>query len=421
MGGGCSSASGSKAQVTKVQVTKAQVNPDKEGVATCVNPSSGKEQGTNSMDQKGAGGTQDYNLSNGAWLARTYEEPLEPLLPIVDSHHHLFRNAMPAFLLENLQWKTTMFGPRTCLDKPYFVAELVADLIGNNVTHTVHVECGGFYDNGQDKKHLRCVGETRKLQQMADSAEAAFDGQPKVCAGIVAHADLTLPLEELIEQLDAHVAAGKNVCGVRDQVAFTEDTQIHSSTKDPHKLSALKQGLAELEKRNLAYDCFLYHLQLSQLAELAAECPGVTIVCNHAGMPLGVSTFRQKQEASGPSDAVVAEWQAGIRALSKCSNVVMKLGGMTMNVCGFDFAISKEAPSSEQVAEKLKPFYTFILNEFGAERCMFESNFPMDKGSCSYTVLWNAFKRITKQRHCSDEEMTALFSGTAKRVYKLSD
>lgn len=353
-------------------------------------------------------------LTHAQWLALVREEPLEPLLPIVDPHHHLFPSGMPPFLLSDKKWKSTMFGPRTCLDKPYLPQELVADIACNNVTHTIHVECGQFYD-ADSPQHLKCVGETRRLQQIADGAEMCM--LPRICAGIVAHGDLSMGTA-VGEQLDAHMTAGKNVRGVRDQVANAgDDEMVHNSSKDPQKLSdpKFREGLAELGKRRLIYDCFLYHLQLPQFAELAAAFPEVTMVCNHAGMPIGISTF-------GPltwEGKTAAQWRADITTLAKQPNVVMKLGGLTMSVCGFGFGDRPLPPSSEEVAAIVGPFYQFVIDAFGAERCMFESNFPMDKGSCSYTVLWNAFKRIAKGRGCTREEMTELFGGTAKRVYRL--
>lgn len=344
-----------------------------------------------------------------------------------------------------------MFGDRTCLEKPYFVQELVADLAYNNVTHTVHVECGQFYERAEGvPKHLQCVGETRRLQEVADGAAVCC--LPRVCGGIVAHADLDLGGAMVAEQLDGHLAAGRNVRGVRDQVAYAPlhaaaatapapaparapapDPGIHSATKDPFRLRdpAFREGLALLQARHLAYDCFLYHPQLPQLAELAEAFPGVTIVCNHAGMPLGICSYASESGTEGSEDHttpglswegdIATEWRAGVTEVARYPNVFMKLGGLTFPACGFGFDKRAKPPTSEELAGELAPWYNFVIDAFGAERCMFESNFPMDKGSCSYTVLWNAFKRIAAQRNCTEAEMTALFSGTAKRVYNLKD
>ena len=219
------------------------------------------------------------------------------------------------------------------------------------------------------------------------------------------------------EQLDAHIAAGANLRGVRDNAAASGDDGIFNSTKDTQKLSnpSFREGLAEVQARGLAYDCYLFHPQLAQFAELAAAFPKLTMVVNHVGGPLGVSTFAPLTW-DGP---VATEWRAGIQAVAAQSNVFVKLGGLTTPACGLGLSERAKPPTSEELAAVLAPYYNFVIDAFGVERCMFESNFPMDKASCSYTVLWNAFKRIAKQRGCTDAQMTALFSGTAKRVYRL--
>ncbi|CAN0020352.1 unnamed protein product [Heterosigma akashiwo] len=337
---------------------------------------------------------------------------------------------MPPFLLENEQWKNTMFGAggRTALCQPYMLQEYVADMAYNNVTHTIHVECGQFYNREESvAKHLQCVGETKRLQVIADAASILGSGFPLVCAGIIAHADMDIGEELLAAQLDAHIAAGKNVCGVRGQVAFAPeykgekaDSGIHNAVSDGHKLedAAFRKGLEVLQSKNLVFDCFLYHPQLAQLAEVADAFPELTIVCEHSALPLGISTY--SGEIPGPPADVAEVWKIGIRELAQRQNVYIKLGAMTFPAAGFGLDKRAKPIGSEELATLLSPWYDEIIDAFGAHRCMFESNFPMDKSSCSYTVLWNAFKRIAKKKCTTSEEIQALFAGTAKEVYKLN-
>eukprot|EP00933_Yihiella_yeosuensis_P044958 TRINITY_DN40255_c0_g1_i1.p1 TRINITY_DN40255_c0_g1~~TRINITY_DN40255_c0_g1_i1.p1 ORF type:complete len:394 (-),score=41.09 TRINITY_DN40255_c0_g1_i1:152-1333(-) len=370
------------------------------------------------------------------WLAQTVEQPLyTDEISIVDPHHHLFPMAMPSFLLENPSWKNTMFGTggRTALYRPYMVQELVADMAYNNVTHTIHVECGQFYNREEGTpKHLQCVGETKRLQEIADAAVLFGAGFPSVNAGIIAHADLDIGEDLIAEQLDAHISAGKNVCGVRGQVAFAPkyqqdipeggkavaDSGVHNATSDPEKLRdpEFRKGLAILQSRDLVFDCFLYHPQLNQLAEVADLFPNLTIVCEHAALPIGISSYASTRK--GPFPDVKNVWRAGIQDLAKRKNVYIKLGALTFPAAGFGFDNRVKPIGSEELAHVLGEWYGFIIDAFGAQRCMFESNFPMDKSSCSYTVLWNAFKRIAKKQ-CTPQEIQFLFGDTAKQVYGL--
>mmetsp|Transcript_57231 Transcript_57231/g.134706 ORF Transcript_57231/g.134706 Transcript_57231/m.134706 type:complete len:185 (+) Transcript_57231:574-1128(+) len=177
----------------------------------------------------------------------------------------------------------------------------------------------------------------------------------------------------------------------------------------------------------LTYDCWLFHPNLPELIQLARACPGTTIVANHVAQPLGVAEYRRKDApdepggVGGPSDEVVEMWRAAITELASCSNVVMKLGGLGMPVCGFGWEKRATPPSSEELAKAMGPFIHHCIQAFGPSRCMFESNFPVDKASCSYTTLWNAFKRMATSftPALSQEDWTLLFTGTAKRVYNI--
>ena len=148
-----------------------------------------------------------------------------------------------------------------------------------------------------------------------------------------------------------------------------------------------------------------------ELADLARAFPQTTIILNHVGGPLGIGPYADKKEET------FAVWKAGIAELGKCQNVVVKLGGLGMLFGMFDFHTRETPPSSEELARAYKPYIETCIDLFGVERCMFESNFPVDLGSCTYPVLWNAFKVLAK--NYSAAEKAALFSDTAKRVYRL--
>jgi predicted TIM-barrel fold metal-dependent hydrolase len=174
---------------------------------------------------------------------------------------------------------------------------------------------------------------------------------------------------------------------------------------------AFRAGFACLAKHGLSFDAWLYHTQIHQLADLARAFPATPIVLDHVGGPLGVGPYR------GRRDEVFADWRNGIRALAECPNVHMKLGGLAMVVNGFDFHENVLPPSSGELADAWRPYMETCIEAFGPHRCMFESNFPVDKGMCSYPVLWNAFKRIAAG--ASSAEKAALFHDTAARFYRL--
>ena len=107
-----------------------------------------------------------------------------------------------------------------------------------------------------------------------------------------------------------------------------------------------------------------------------------------------------------------------ISQLAQCENVFAKLGGLVMSLSGFGYHKRDAPPGSEELARDTAPYHLHAIECFGVERCMFESNFPVDKVSCSYNVLWNSFKRMTAD--LSEEEKSALFHGTATTVYRLA-
>ena len=174
-----------------------------------------------------------------------------------------------------------------------------------------------------------------------------------------------------------------------------------------------REGFACLQQYGLSFDAWQYHTQLMELADLASAFSDTTIIVNHTGGPLGIGRYGGKRQE------VFQEWKQGMMELASCPNVVVKLGGLGMPRCGFDWHERAKPPDSTELGEAMAPYFRFCIESFGAERCMFESNFPVDKISYSYTVLWNAFKRISEG--CSPKERAALFHDTAVRVYRLEE
>lgn len=325
------------------------------------------------------------------WLARTTEEAIEPDLVICDPHHHL--------------WEFP--GSRYLLD------ELLEDIGGGHrVAKTVFVECVQKYRT--DGPHaLRPVGETEFVERVAAASDARA-GSTRVAAGIVAFADLTLG-SAVQPVLEAHLEASGRVRGIRYTTAWDGSDQIRNSHTDPPKgllgNQKFRAGVACLSRLGLSYDAWVFHPQILELTAFARAFPDLTIVLNHMGGPLGIGPY------AGRRDDVFALWRSNIAELAQCTNVVVKLGGRTMTMSGFGWHKRDAPPGSTELAEAMSPYYEACIGYFGAKRCMFESNFPVDRASCSYTVLWNAFKRLTQGY--SDTERSALFHDTAVLVYRL--
>jgi predicted TIM-barrel fold metal-dependent hydrolase len=327
---------------------------------------------------------------NEAWLARLHEAILEPELPIVDAHHHLWERATGRYLLD----------------------ELRADLgSGHNVRATVFIQCGyGYRPDGPPE--LRPVGETETVARIAAQAEAA--GVPGVCAGIVGYTDFRLG-SQVDAVLEAHVqAGGGRFRGIRQSAGWDPAILTQTSAPAPAGLladPAFRDGLARLGRFGLSYECSLYHPQLPELTDLARALPNQPMLVNHCGGPIPVGPH-----AADPA-ATFTAWRDGLRELARCPNVFLKLGGQAMTIRGLAFHTAVLPPSSGELAAAWRPHMETCIETFGVERCMFESNFPVDKGMCSYPAVWNAFKRIAAG--CSADEKAALFHGSAERFYRI--
>ncbi len=327
-----------------------------------------------------------------AWLGLTLEEPIDPALPICDPHHHLWDRPNDRYLLEDLLKDTGG---------------------GHRIVKTVFVECQAMYRK-DGPQEMRPVGETEFLQATADQNRSGQGGRIDVAAGIVSFADLTLG-DAVMPVLEAHIAASKErFRGIRHISAWDLSPDIISTRKPPPGLlmeSKFRKGFACLKKYDLSFDAWLYHPQLMELVDLARAFPDIPIILNHIGGPLGTGPYAGKREE------VFRDWQRGIAALAACRNMFVKLGGLGMTRNGFGWHERPAPPDSAELAETMGPYYRYCIEQFGPDRCMFESNFPVDKVSYSYTVLWNAFKHIS--RDFSPQERRALFHDTAVKAYRL--
>ena len=327
------------------------------------------------------------------WLARRSEAVLEPELAIVDPHHHLW---------DRPGW-------------PYLLPELLADTgSGHNVVATVFVQCRAMY-SAEAPAELKPLGETAFVNGIAAMSASGGYGATKVCAGIVGHVDLALGARAQ-DLLEMHLRlAGDRFKGIRHTSAWDADSSVMNPNyvvpKGLMQSAAFREGFARLGKLGLSYDAWLYHPQIGELADLARAFPDTPIVLDHVGGPLAIGVYAGKQKE------VFAAWQPAIRALAQCPNVHVKLGGLGMRINGFGFEAQAEPPSSDALAAAWKPYVETCIEAFGARRCMFESNFPVDKGSYGYGVFWNACKQLAKGAGAA--EKADLFSGTASRFYRL--
>jgi predicted TIM-barrel fold metal-dependent hydrolase len=263
-------------------------------------------------------------------------------------------------------------------------------------------------------EELRPIGETEFVRGIAAQSASGRYGNTTVASGIVGFADLTLG-HAVAPILEAQIAAGGGrFLGIRYICTWDASRDIESRVKTPKLLSdpKFREGFAYLDKYNLSFDAWLYHTQLGDLLDLARAFPDTPIILDHIGGPLGIGPYTGKREQ------VFREWKQAIVALAACPNVVVKLGGLGMPLTGFRWHERSTPPNSVELAQMTAPYYRWCIEQLGPDRCMFESNFPVDRISYSYTVLWNAFKRISKD--FSLNERALLFHDTAVKVYRLA-
>ncbi|MFA6265117.1 MAG: amidohydrolase family protein [Pseudolabrys sp.] len=327
------------------------------------------------------------------WLSLRGEPILDPERPIIDAHHHLW-------------------------DKPgsrYLLDEMTDDIgTGHRVVATVFAEGKTNYKTEGDPS-LRSLGETEMVAALAGESARLSGGRICIAAGIVGFVDLMLG-DAAGAALDRHIeAAGGRFRGVRSTSAWHADPEARGSIVAPPPGllydPAHRRGILALTKRDLVFDAWMYHTQLGELADLAHAMPDAAIVLNHQGGPIGIGPY------AGRRQEVFADWRYFMRKLARYDNIAVKLGGLGMLMAGFDFQDHSLPPTSDELAQGWGPYVQECIEVFGPERCMFESNFPVDKGTTSYPVLWNAFKKIAAGY--SENEKHALFFETANRKYRL--
>jgi len=330
--------------------------------------------------------------ARNAWLQLTVEAPVEPSLPICDPHHHFWDRPEERYLLD----------------------ELLQDVrSGHNVVSTVFIECREMWRK-DGAEEMRPIGETECVERIV--GPSGKYGKTAVAAGIVGFADLTLGAG-VARVLEAQLAASpRRFRGIRHSCTWDASPAVKTATPGipPGVMfdARFRAGLACLKRYDLSFEAWLYHPQLPEAAGLARAVPEVPMILNHVGGLLGVGPY------AGRREEVCEVWKRGIAEVATCPNVVVKLGGLGMVRCGFDWHMRSAPPNSTELIEATAPYYLYCIEQFGPDRCMFESNFPVDKVSFSYCVLWNSFKRMTKD--FSSAERAALFHDTAARVYRLA-
>jgi predicted TIM-barrel fold metal-dependent hydrolase len=326
------------------------------------------------------------------WLAMLQEDVLEPELPIIDPHHHL--------------WLRSGYT--------YLMPELAADLAsGHNIIATVYAECHSMYrKDGADEQ--RSLGETEFVRGQAAMSNSGEFGNARACDVMFGNVDLTLggAVEPILEQ---HIeASGGRFRGVRLSSGWHADDKIGNVAAQPQLLldPRVNEAVAVVKRLGLSLDCWLYHPQIDEVAQLADAHPDLTIILNHVGSPILGGPYR------GKTDDVFKQWKAAIIRLGKRDNVFVKLGALPIRMPSYEGDRSLP-PSSQEVAAAWQPWMETCIEAFGPARSMYESNFPVQKRWCSYQVCWNAFKRISAG--ASAAEKTDLFAGAAARAYRMEN
>ncbi len=326
---------------------------------------------------------------HAAWIAQVREQALEPDLPICDPHHHLWLDA------GHTGW-------------PYTLDDLHADTsAGHKIVRTVFLECHAEY-RADGPEHLRPVGETEFVVELAE--RSASSGQAEI-AGIMGHADVCLG-DAVEEVLAAHEEAGRGrFRGVRYSTAQDSHPPLamaHCTTMDD---PGYRAGVRKVGSMGYTYDAMVYHPQLPELVKVARACPDTPIVVNHLGCLLGTGPYKDRREE------ILAFWRSAMADLAACPNTFLKVGGIGMPMMGFRWDKQDVPPTSEELAKPWAEPIQWAIETFGPDRCLFESNFPVDQRGAGYVVLWNAYKRIAADYSLAEKR--DLFHDTAARAYRL--
>ena len=331
----------------------------------------------------------DLTIGSDEWLNQVKEEIVEPDIRIIDPHHHLWDFPTSTYLVKELQADTSS---------------------GHKVEKTIYMECGvGYYEEGPE--HLRSVGETESVSSHAEESKVT-GGSP--IAGIVSRADLRTG-DLLDEVLDAHLEVSNGLFrGIRHAGASAEypDELLipGAAPRDLFQDENFINGVKLLGRRGFTYDTWHYHYQNKDFIDLVSKVSDTQIILDHFGTPLGVGPYASQKEE------IYQEWKKDMKELSMLDNVVMKIGGLAMPDNGFGWDKRSKPATSDEFVEAQRRYYLHVIDCFGPERCMMESNFPVDRRSISYHVLYNGLKKIVSD--FSEDEKDQMFYRTAETIYK---
>ncbi|WP_321792475.1 amidohydrolase family protein [Burkholderia pyrrocinia] len=323
------------------------------------------------------------------------DEPiLDPDLPIIDSAHHLFDRPALRYLLDD------------------YVEDANA---GHRIVASVYVETLAFARTF-GAEMLRPLGEIEFANGVAAMSASGVYGDCRVCAAIVGYADLRYgsAIAELLDR--ATDIAPERFRGIR-QLCIEDDCEaLFRYVTNPPPRGIMKHpefraGFRELASRGLTFDSAVFHHQLGDVGELADAFPNTPIVLNHLGQAMGM-----EMDAAGRAE-VFKRWRDEVRELARRPNVSCKVGGLGLPFWGFGFETRSIAPTYLELAEVWKPYIETVIEAFGVDRCMMESNYPPDGRTCGFVPLWNALKHSV--HGASANEKAALFHDTAARVYRI--
>lgn len=330
-------------------------------------------------------------MKDEKWLSSVQEEIIDPDRRIIDSHHHLWRTGI-VYEVEDL-WRDTQSG--------------------HNIVKTVFVDCEAEY-RVDGPEHLRCLGETEFVVEQARRSRAGGNGEPEIAA-IVSRADLELG-DAVGDVLDQHIEIGQGLFrGVRLVAALDPHPEMllipAQSKEGLYSSPAFRRGMKVLGDKGLTFDAWHFYHQNQDFLAMARSVPSTQIILDHFASPLGVGIYADRREE------IFEQWKKDIKEISRCENVVAKLGGLSMPDNGFGWEKRDRAPSSDEFVEAQQRYFLHMIECFGPDRCMFQSNFPVDKLSIAYPILYNGLKKIVAA--FSESEKDAMFFGTAARVYRI--
>lgn len=331
-----------------------------------------------------------FDLRPG-WLALRREAALDPAQPVIDSHHHLYQRPGLRYLLE----------------------DHLADLdCGHDIRATVAVQARAML-RVDGPPEMASLGETEFLNGQAAMSASGLYGQVRVAAAIVGHVDLTLG-DRVRPVLERHQAASGRLRCIRQPLAWDADATLlnpaYGTWQGLAESDAFRAGLAVVQDMGLSFEIWAFYPQLPQLARLARAFPDLPIVVNHLGGVIRAGAHAGQD--------IFDPWRRGLSALAGCPNVRVKLSGLGMRLSGFGFEEGALPPSSDALARVWRPWVMTALDLFGARRCMWGSNFPVDKGSYSYGTGLNAAKLLLEG--ASEEERQDVFWRTAARHYNIN-